>query len=448
VEDNAALIAEHLESAGDLHDAYGWHMRAAASSASRDLAAARLGWERARRIADALPADDPGRLPMRIPPRTMLCATIWQGRAVGEGEARFEELRELCSAAGDKISLAIGMSGLAAELIYSARVREGSRLMSEQMALLESTDDLATTVGLAFMAIVIWFASGEVDKVLKWTQTVIDFADGDATKGAGFGIGSPLAVGLAWRGVARWWLGLAGWHQDHDDAIMTARASKDPATAAGVIAWTYGLEIQYGVFRVDDAALRAIEEAVQIAAGSSSDAVFSLAEYTLGVALLNTERAADRHRGLELMLRVRDVWQRERVVFLLPVADLWIARNSAGCGDHDAAIAAMRRAAEEIAGADSVAYTPWAYSVLVEALLGRGTKDDLGEAQAVINRLTDLGTERASVVVDVILLRLRALVARARGDAVACTDVVRRYRERAESLGFQGHIAWAEEMLG
>ena len=75
VEENAALIAEHLEAAGELRAAYGWHMRAAAWSTNRDLGAARLSWERARRIADALPADDPDQLSMRIAPRTMLCAT-------------------------------------------------------------------------------------------------------------------------------------------------------------------------------------------------------------------------------------------------------------------------------------------------------------------------------------------------------------------------------------
>ena len=32
VEDNAALIAEHLEAAGELRAAHGWHMRAAAWS--------------------------------------------------------------------------------------------------------------------------------------------------------------------------------------------------------------------------------------------------------------------------------------------------------------------------------------------------------------------------------------------------------------------------------
>ena len=47
-EENAALIAEHLEAAGDLHAAYGWHMRAATWATNRDIAAARLSWERAQ----------------------------------------------------------------------------------------------------------------------------------------------------------------------------------------------------------------------------------------------------------------------------------------------------------------------------------------------------------------------------------------------------------------
>ena len=77
-EENAALIAEHLEAAGELHAAYGWHMRAATWATNRDIAAARLSWERARKIADALPADDPNRAAMRIAPRTMLCGIAWR----------------------------------------------------------------------------------------------------------------------------------------------------------------------------------------------------------------------------------------------------------------------------------------------------------------------------------------------------------------------------------
>ena len=92
-DENAALIAEHLEAAGDGHAAYGWHMRAATWATNRDIAAAWLSWERARGIADALPDDDPGQLSMRIAPRTMLCATDWQARAVQESRGRFAELR-------------------------------------------------------------------------------------------------------------------------------------------------------------------------------------------------------------------------------------------------------------------------------------------------------------------------------------------------------------------
>jgi hypothetical protein len=36
---------------------------------------------------------------------------------------------------------------------------------------------------------------------------------------------------------------------------------------------------------------------------------------------------------------------------------------------------------------------------------------------------------------------------RARGNKVAYRDLVSRYRAMAKSLGFEGHIAWAEAMI-
>ena len=71
------------------------------------------------------------------------------------------------------------------------------------------------------------------------------------------------------------------------------------------------MAIQYGVLRADDSAVRAIEEAVRTAEGSSNDVALSLAEYTLGIALLSRDAAADRHRGLEVMVQARDMWLRE-----------------------------------------------------------------------------------------------------------------------------------------
>ncbi|NED60114.1 hypothetical protein G3I15_04145, partial [Streptomyces sp. SID10244] len=67
---------------------------------------------------DGLPEDMPERPAMRIAPRTMLCATDYQGGAVDEAHGRFAELRGLCDAVGDKVSLAIGMTGPLTELVY------------------------------------------------------------------------------------------------------------------------------------------------------------------------------------------------------------------------------------------------------------------------------------------------------------------------------------------
>ena len=338
------------------------------------------------------------------------------------------------------------MTGLATELLYAGRSREGSRLASEQMALLESIGDPTLTMGLAFVAFANWFDAGEFGEILRWSQTVIDLAAGDPAKGAGFGIGSPLAIALAFRGVARWWLGRPGWRQDLHDAVAMARHS-DPATLAGVVAWTYGFAIQYGVLRADDSAVRASEEAVQTAEGASNDLALSLAEYTLGVALLNRDAAADRHRGLELMVQARDMWLRERAPFLVPVTELWAARERARRGDRDAAIAVMRQAVDELHQAGRLGYGVWGTGVLVETLLERGAEGDLAEAQEAIDRLANLPADDGSAMREITLLRLRALLARARGDDVAYRDLVSRYRAMAESLGFEGHIAWAEAMI-
>src|ERR1700758_1318001 len=204
-DENAALIAEHLEAAGDLHAAYGWHMRAATWATNRDITAARLSWERAQTIADALSAEDPNRAAMRIAPRAMLCGIAVRVHLNVAGD-RFEELRQLCTAAGDKASLAIGMAALVIDHTYQDRVREASQLASEAIAFIESIGDPTLTVGLSWTAIYAKIESAEFSDVLRWSQTVIDLAHGDASKGNLF-FGSPLALAFTSRGLARYCLG-------------------------------------------------------------------------------------------------------------------------------------------------------------------------------------------------------------------------------------------------
>jgi len=444
VEENAALIAEHLEAAGDLHAAYGWHMRAATWATNRDINAARLSWERAQKIADALPADDPDRAAMRIAPRTMLC---WPAARVGERVARdrFDELRELCTAAADTASLATGMAGLVLDHAYHDRVREASRLASEAWALIESVGDPTLMVGLSFPVIYAKLVSAEWSDALQWSQRVIDLAEDDPSKGY-FVFGSPLAVVLVSRAMAWYCLGRYGWRDDLDRALAMGR-SADSFSYALVVAYVYYVGVPMGVLRPDDSAVRKIEDALQIAERSGDDMALALARVTLGVALVYRHTAAERDRGQKLLAEGEVFLRGGEVLSELPMVNMYLAREGARRGDRDEAIPLMRAAVDHLFRAGQL--LQWgipATGVLVETLLERGAEGDVAEAEAAIERLAVAPADEGLVMRDIWLLRLHALLARAHGDAAAYAQSWDRYREMAKTLRFEGHIAWAEAM--
>jgi class 3 adenylate cyclase len=444
-DDNAALIAEHREAAGDLHAAYGWHMRAATWATNRDIAAARLSWERAAKIADTLPADDANRAAMRIAPRTMLCGTAFRVHVSVAG-GRFDELRELCTAAGDKASLAIGMAGLVMDHVYHDRIREASQLASEAWAVIESVGDATLTVGLSVPVIFAKIESAEWSDVLRWSQHVIDLADNDPSKG-NFLLGSPLAVAFTTRALARWWLGRPGWSEDLRQGLAMAR-SADPVSYATVVTYVYFGGIPYGVLGPDDSAMREIQDALRIAERSGDDMALTFARMTLGLALVHRHTAAERDRGQKLLAEVSEVFvRRGHNLTELPIVNVYVARERARHGDRDEAIPRICAAVDHLFREGRLLL--WgvaATGVLVETLLNRGADGDVAEAEAAITQLAAAPTDDRLVIGEVWLLRLHALLARAHGDEAAYRDYRDRYRAMATSLGFEGHMKWAEAM--
>ena len=444
-EENAALIAEHLQAAGDLHTAYSWHMRAAAWATNRDINAARLSWERAVELADALPADDSGRAALRIAPLTMLCGIAWRVHENVAG-GRFDELRELCTAAGDKASLAIGMEGLVMDHVFQARMRDASQLASEAMALLDSIGDATLTVGLSFAAIYAMGESGEFREALRWSQRVIDLADGDPSKGS-FIFGSPLALAFAQRAIASYWLGRPGWHDDSYRALAMAR-SADPMSYAMVVGFVYFSGIPLGVLAADDRAEREGQDALQIAERSGDDLALGMVRAALGVALVHHAEAEERDRGQKLLGEVSEAFlQRGYALGELPLVNVYLAREKARRGELDEAIKLMRAAVDRlIRDGQLLEWGVPATGVLVQTLLERGDDGDIGEAEAAIERLAAAPADEGLLLRDTWLLRGRALLARAQGDDVGYASFRDRYRDMAKTLGFEGHIAWAEAM--
>jgi len=442
-DENAALIAEHLEAAGDLTAAYSWHMRAAAWSINRDVGASRVSWERALRAADSLPADDANRLSMRIAPRTMLCGSSWRGTPE-PASGRFEELRGLCAEAGDKTSLAIAMTGLVSEHLRHGRTRDASRLAADQMALVESIGDPALTVGAAFASISIKALNGEMTDALHWAQTTIDWAAGDAAK-TGLVVASPLAMALAFRGTARWWLGRPGWRDDLDKARAIARDA-DPWTVGFVNAWVYGHSVHTGVLQIDDVTMGDLDQALQVAEASGDDTVLGSVKFVLATVLISRGSASDRERRLEMLAQIREMCLQHRFLMSqLPLIEMFSAYERARDGDRDGALSQMRKSLDELFVGGQYLYLIQTTGLLVETLTTRATDGDPAEAEAAVDRLVAIPGEEW-IARDIMVLRLRTLLARGRGDEDGYLALRDRYRAWATSLDFDGHMHWAEAM--
>jgi adenylate cyclase len=440
---NAALIAEHLQAAGDLHFAYDWHMRAATWATNRDINAAVASWRRAQQVADGLPADDPDRLSMRIAPRALLCATAFR---VGGGgtETGFDELRDLCTVSGDLRSLAIGMVGLVTVKSINGDRRQGSQLATELIRLLESIGDPNLTVALSLSAMSAKHENGDMAEVLRLAQHVIDVADGDARKGDLF-IASPLTFATAMRGVARLCLGVMGWKDDLRQAVAMCRTF-DPLTQQAATFYTYSVAITYGALLPDAIALRETAETLTIAEQSGDNWAVYGARAARGITLVHQD-GPDRELGLQLLAKTRERSAIGRFALIgLPFVDTYIAREKARLGDLDGAIELAQSVVDSLFDSGGSIWMGLATSVLVEALLQHGDQEDFDHARVAINRLAGVRTDPGFVLHEITQLRLRALLAQAQGDDVTYRDFRDRYRKMANDLGFEGHMQWAEEM--
>jgi adenylate cyclase len=439
LDENAALIAAHLEAAGDLREAFGWHMRAGTWFTNRDVNAARTSWQLARQLADQMPAAEPHRNVMRVAPRALLCGSAW--RAGGSiADTGFEELRDLCRSSDTQVPLALGMAGLLMQQTHHGRNRESLRLTSEYVGLLDAIGNPELIVALLYPAIYAKHEACEMSAVLQLAQRVIDLADGDPKKG-NLLTGSPLAFATAMRASARCALGQPNWKGDFDQAIAFARV--DPTTYVSTVMFKYMLGVPIGALLADAEALKDTADALQTAQRCSEDFAVHMAELARGIALVSND-SADRSAGFDLLAEARSAALGERFsLTVVPIIDLHIAAEKARTEDFDGAIELLRHVIAEQLKTGAALYLGAATSLLVESLLARGRNIDLIEAQDAIEALAAVPTDPGFVVYQLPLLKTRALLAKARDDAGGYRTYADRYMALAQTLDFEGHMATA-----
>lgn len=440
---DAAIIATQYAAAGDLRDAYDWHMQAATWYGARDIRAARASWRQALEVADQLPEDDPDRPAMRIAPRALLCGSAFQVGGT-PADTGFDELRALTTAAGDKRSLAVGMAGHLTTLTFNGHNRKAAAMASEFATLVESIGDPAMTVGLFYAAGQAKWEAGEAAESLRLAQRVIDLADGDATMGD-FVIGSPLAWAITLKGAAGMFLGRRGWRDDLDEGIALAR-TVDAAAWPFVQLYKYVAAVVNGAVLPGAGDVAEAEESLQIAQRSGNDTAVAYATLNRAITLIHND-FADAAAGLDFLARGREMLvDQQLTVALRRMSDIEVARDRARAGDLGAAIDVATTVLGEQFDTGEMLFRGPATTALVEALLARGSADDIGRAQRAVDSLAAVPTEPGFVLHELPLLRLRALIARARGDDPGYRRLLDRFAVRAGTAGFEGCLAQAEAM--
>lgn len=254
-----------------------------------------------------------------------------------------------------------------------------------------------------------------------------------------------MATAMTLRGTARCFLAQPGWKDDVEHALAMVREA-EPQMRALIMLYSYGLLVAIGVLVFDDGSVRQTVEMLEIAERSGEDFTLAVARFVRGLALLHSD-AASRVEGFDLLTQARDAVVRQQLTMpILPVIELECARDKARDGDLDGAIESARTLVEQEYDSGELPLRGAAVTALVESLLARGDDADIQEAQAAIDRLAAVPTEPGFVVLEVTLLGLRALLARARGDDAGYRDLAGRYRGLATSLGFDGHLAAAQAM--
>ncbi|OBF72108.1 hypothetical protein A5750_18375 [Mycobacterium sp. 852002-51613_SCH5001154] len=440
---NAALIAEHLEAAGDLSAAWNWHMRAGAWAQSRDVRAVYTSWQRARDVADRLPVNEPDGSAMRIAPRMLICGNSWR-LGISLEEAGFDELRQLCTAVGDDLSLARGTAGMLMMLLLHNKFREAAAGASECARLIETRVEPALVLDVICAASNAKYQAGEVVEGLRLAQLAVDASGGDPTRPSTI-LRVPVALALAFRGLNRLCHGLPGFRDDLDEAASMGRASGDTLNYSTSLFWKYGFPVLNGAVLPDQMAVQETAEVLEMAKRSGDDYAADRARIIRGLILVR--RPGQRAAGLKLLNSFgEDSSQNDLSAWWLRLVDTDIAKEKARVGDLDVAIALARDAVDfRFTSGDMTSRGP-AVTVLVESLLGRGTESDITEAAAAIETLAAVPVDPGFVLHELPLLRLRALLAQARGNDAGYRSFANRYCAMANDLGFEGHMAIAEAM--
>jgi adenylate cyclase len=438
VDENAALIAAHLEAAGELAGAYRWRLRAAEWLRPRDMSAARAQWDSARLIADRLPDDHEDVLGMRIAPRTMLSSTESYVGSGADADEQYREFRELALQAGDLRSLAIGTAGRIISLTFNdIRVPETLALASEVEDMLEHLDCYALPeIDIIRIAVArAHYANCDFDAALAVFDAILARPQEEET--------IEFAGALTWRGVMEMSRG------DYEDGRRhlregLRRARVLPPVSYAIILSFGGLMAAMGMYQPDDL-VDEMREALRRAESFGDICGIIDAQFAYGTVLLRAHNAS-RDEAIDLLQRARTSIEKHKVqTNVMTVIGADLAIDAARKGRRDEAIDDLRTLFALHLDSGIRVELGCTAEALVRLLIERGDSDDFAEAHRIVDewRVRRPGIPAA----DLWWLKSRALLAKAESDWDDYAELASQYLKLCEKLDAPGRVAEAHRMV-
>jgi adenylate cyclase len=450
LDEQAAVIAHHLEQAGEQLEAARWHRRAAEWIGRSDVAQAIRHWQRVLALTAELPEREE-RTGLRLGAcTTVLAQGSWRlGLSGEEMEPLFIEGRELAERVGDNDARLILISGYAGRVGFAGDVRRYDALSREAHALVdESTSPVVhgqTLVNRAYSS----FLLGRIDEGLRLAVEIPDVVAGDLQLGLDL-IGFSL---LAWSWQIR------AEQSAHRGRLDDARACQREAERlkragdvgedqvwirgnAAIIGSKAGERNEQALEELRRGAFDALELAEQI--GSSVSRV--LGHLYVGTAQALHGDWDDAVCACETALQISNEHQtglqeESGILYQLSEAHL-------GAGDLPAAQAAAEQGIRRAQERGQLHFEALNHLARARALRRARGADARDEIERTLDRALALVEETNGRAIEPQLLEERARLAGLLGDAAACERGLRDAQRLYVEIGAGGHSGRLAEELG
>jgi class 3 adenylate cyclase/tetratricopeptide (TPR) repeat protein len=424
LDEYAALVAHHSESAGEALEAARWHRRAAEWAGLRNLEQALRHWRSCRELTAGLSGSAEADAI-----RLASCLGILRGAgfyldvADDEVEAAFREGRPLAEQAGELTALAMLLSSYSGALQPRERFVEALSVFDEAIQVADRTGDrgLRAAVRTPCVASI---AAGRLEELRVRSQEGLDLVGGDPDLGSGDAGYSPLVALTINLGDA-----LCG--QGHlREGLEILDRGLELARQHDQILWLGFGDFEsayYALWERDlDRLMRAVRELAAIAEKQPNPAMQICYRTALGLVHLVREEWEEAARTLEPFRTFAGNGQR-------------LAQAYLGCGDSDRARTVAEQAVAQTRASGALRYEIYTLLALAEVLR---TIDPAGEAETIeasLSRAEDLVRETGARLYLPSLHEERAALARALERPSEAKRELREAHRLYTEMGATGH---------